>query len=123
VNKTSASSRQRPIKLRALEESLTEAVTQARLAYQFNPSTYTHSALNACLSAGQEFSRRRRCNSLTTNRWLRRCPAASSAKERLRPEDQPRLSKATFPTRWKQKSGAEGAGGRWRQPQEKSGRV
>jgi hypothetical protein len=47
--------RKLPTKLRALQASLTEAVTQARLAYSFSPGSYTHSALNACLQADKNF--------------------------------------------------------------------
>ena len=108
--------------LRALQESIAEAVKQARLAYSFCPGSYSHSAMNACLQAGRNF-RAVVDATLSPKPLASTLPSGSSARERLRPEDQPRLSKATFPTRWKQKSGAEGAGGRWRQPQEKSGRV
>ena len=41
----------------------------------------------------------------TTKPLASTLPSGSSAKMRLRPEDQPRPSKATFPTRWKQKAG------------------
>ena len=47
--------RKLPTKLRALQASLTEAVTQARLAYSFSPGSYTLSALNACLLADKNF--------------------------------------------------------------------
>jgi len=47
--------RKLPTKLRALQASLTGAVTQARLAYSFSPGSYTHSALNACLLADKNF--------------------------------------------------------------------
>ena len=47
--------RKLPTKLRALQASLTEAVTQARLAYSFSPGSYTQSALNACLLADKNF--------------------------------------------------------------------
>ena len=47
--------RKPPTKLRALQASLTEAVTQARLAYSFSPGSYTQSALNACLLADKNF--------------------------------------------------------------------
>ena len=47
--------RKLPTKLRVLKASLTEAVTQARLAYSFSPGSYTHSALNACLLADKNF--------------------------------------------------------------------
>jgi hypothetical protein len=35
----------------AKTEQLAEAVKQAKLAYQFSPSSYTNSALSACLAA------------------------------------------------------------------------
>ena len=47
--------RKLPTKLRALQESIAEAVMQARLAYRFSPGSYTHSALNACLQTGKNF--------------------------------------------------------------------
>jgi hypothetical protein len=99
--------RKLPTKLRALQESIAEAVKQARLAYRFSPGSYTHSALNACLqtTAGLDAAQR-----LDTQR----CAS--------RPEAQPRLSKATSPTRWDQRRDRR-RGGRWRQPQDKSGQV
>ena len=47
--------RKLPNELRALQESIAEAVKQARLAYRFSPGSYTHSALNACLQTGKNF--------------------------------------------------------------------
>ena len=47
--------RKLPNELSALRQNLTEAVRYARLAYQFNPGSYTHSTLNACLKAGRNF--------------------------------------------------------------------
>ena len=47
--------RKLPNELRALQESIAEAVKQARLAYRFSPGNYTHSALNACLQTGKNF--------------------------------------------------------------------
>jgi len=47
--------RKLPKEIHALQESLTEAVKHARLAYQLSPGSYTHSTLNACLQAGRNF--------------------------------------------------------------------
>jgi len=105
--------RKLPTKLRALQASLTEAVSQARLAYSFSPGSYTHSALNACLLADKNFRAFRR-NPLTTNRWPRCCPAA---RRTLRgPRNQPRLSKASSLTRWDERRDRR-RGGRRRLPQ------
>ena len=37
--------------LSALDRELEEAIVQAKLAYEFAPSSYSHSALSACLAA------------------------------------------------------------------------
>ena len=96
--------RRLPNELRALQASLTETVKQARLAYRFSPGSYTHSALNPCLQTGKNFR-------AVVDATLSPQTAGLDAAQRLErdaalePEDQPRPSKATFPTRWKQKAG------------------
>jgi len=92
--------RKLPNELRALQESIAEAVKQARLAYRFSPGSYTHSALNACLQTGKIFR-------AVADATLSPQTAGLDAAQRLdaqrcasRPEAQPRLSKATSPTRW-----------------------
>lgn len=37
-----------------MNEAMREAVEQSRLAYEFAPGSYTHSAFAACLRAQQE---------------------------------------------------------------------
>ena len=114
--------RKLPNELRALQESIAEAVKQARLAYRFSPGSYTHSALNACLQADKNFR-------AVADATLSPQTAGLDAAQRLdaqrcasRPEAQPRLSKATSPTRWDQRRDRR-RGGRWRQPQDKSGQA
>jgi len=114
--------RKLPNELRALQESIAEAVKQARLAYRFSPGSYTHSALNACLQTGKNFR-------AVADATLSPQTAGLDAAQRLdaqrcasRPEAQPRLSKATSTTRWDQRRDRR-RGGRWRQPQDKSGQA
>jgi hypothetical protein len=38
---------------RDLRRILQRAIEQAKLAYQFNPGTYTYSAMSACMAAEQ----------------------------------------------------------------------
>jgi hypothetical protein len=40
--------------LHALQQSTAEAVKETNLAYRFSPSSYTFSALNACLKADRQ---------------------------------------------------------------------
>jgi hypothetical protein len=41
--------------LRALSDALRTATAESRLAYEFNATSYTFSAMNACLVAEQAF--------------------------------------------------------------------
>ena len=56
-------------------EKIREAIEQARLAYQFNPSSYTNSTFQACLDAGRAFDRHiAHLAYANSAEWLRKFP-------------------------------------------------
>jgi hypothetical protein len=71
-----------PDDLRALQQSIAEALKQTRLAYQFCPGSYTHSALNACLSAVKRLSAVR--NQTTITKPLAAAPPSGSNSNAVR---------------------------------------
>jgi hypothetical protein len=57
---------------------LAEAVGQARLAYQFSPSSYSYTALRACLAAAEAFDQYvEELAFAHSAEWLRRFPKIS----------------------------------------------
>jgi hypothetical protein len=56
-------------------ESMAEAVTQARLAYQFSPGSYTYTVLQACLTAASALDEHIRALAFVHSaEWLRKFP-------------------------------------------------
>ena len=56
-------------------ESMAEAVKHARLAYQFNPGSYTYTTLQACLSAARALDQHITALAFVHSaEWLRKFP-------------------------------------------------
>ena len=85
---------------RNLQRSIAEVLKEAQLAYQFSPNSYTCSALIACLQADKML--RAATATSSSSPKTAGCDTAQRLKANrcLRPEDQPRLSKVSIPTRW-----------------------